>query len=563
MGTTQAKWGCLAWWREERIWALRIPTAQKGRVHQKVRPPQKEPQLDADPRGSANPFSLEGRPGKREPLFQISLFDRETLWSKRSIARNGGLSAKEKLITRICLSLTGYLVGLGVLLGVGGCRTNPQVALLELENRLLEDRIYELEAQLAKQAEQLANCQQQQRQGGAQMRGSLPAKGVAAELPAAPSPSPSPYTSPSPPSEGGKQSGRGAPPLPSLQLQLPEKPLPPGQLPKRLLTPPGESSLPAPSQELKGPPLKLDGAGNQKTLPSSSWPPKPKQSLGRSENPPLAPPAGKPRGWEAFLERLGEGQTQWASYKGGELGSESRKVCRIQILPGLTGGYDLDGQPGDEGISLALRPMDAEGQTVFAAAPVSIVVIDPAFSDQSGRVARWDLRAEQIAALSQQLPQAGPLRMVLLWPGEPPRHNRLHLFVRYITADGRKLQADMPLKVDVEGRKISLNRYTNILYATPQISRGAQPESLPAPLPGANPPSSAGSSAVLSGRAGQPEPLGGAGGSVPEQTSPSKGSAHSNLPFHLEEKNTPAGTQPGQTSGSKVSRRRIPWKPTR
>ncbi|MCS7304980.1 MAG: hypothetical protein NZ602_07720 [Thermoguttaceae bacterium] len=134
----------------------------------------------------------------------------------------------------------------------------------------------------------------------------------------------------------------------------------------------------------------------------------------------------------------------------------STEVHSIRILPALTGGYNADGQPGDEGITVGLQPVDAQGRVVLAAAPISIVLIDPGISDDSGRVARWDFAAEQIAALSENLPDGEALRITLLWPTFPPRHNRLHLFVRYITADGRKLQADIPLWVDVEGRTITV-----------------------------------------------------------------------------------------------------------
>ena len=35
----------------------------------------------------------------------------------------------------------------------------------------------------------------------------------------------------------------------------------------------------------------------------------------------------------------------------------------------------------------------------------------------------------------------------MAWPDGPPKHHQLHVFVRYVTADGRKLQTDRPINV--------------------------------------------------------------------------------------------------------------------
>ena len=39
------------------------------------------------------------------------------------------------------------------------------------------------------------------------------------------------------------------------------------------------------------------------------------------------------------------------------------------------------------------------------------------------------------------------------WPDRPPENNRLHLFVRYTTRDGRKLEADQSVEVALPGEK--------------------------------------------------------------------------------------------------------------
>ncbi len=48
---------------------------------------------------------------------------------------------------------------------------------------------------------------------------------------------------------------------------------------------------------------------------------------------------------------------------------------RLEIAS-LSGGADFDGQPGDDGIILYLRPIDADGDTVKAPGQISIQLLD-------------------------------------------------------------------------------------------------------------------------------------------------------------------------------------------
>ncbi len=361
------------------------------------------------------------------------------------------------------------VVALVVLLSLVGCRTHPQVALLELENRLLEDRIYQLEAQLSKQAQQLAACQQQMGLPVPAPSESGRLRKASAQEGARSLPAPGPASSPPAFSSEGLGPGPSNGGLPTPNLQMPKEALPPGQLPTRLGVPSGLPTLPSPparGSEIPGPTLNTppnvqppDAAksGNAREPPgpgtATGFATSDVASVGnissRAINQlvvPFAPPSGE----------IPEHQTHLAYPKKWSIGPLSSRAQQIRILPSLTGGYNWDGQPGDEGITLAVHPVDEQGQTVPAAAPISIVIIDPAIGDESARVARWDFSAEQIADWSQQLPEGQPLRIPLFWPKQPPQHNRLHVFVRYITADGRKLQADMPILVDVEGRQISI-----------------------------------------------------------------------------------------------------------
>jgi hypothetical protein len=90
-------------------------------------------------------------------------------------------------------------------------------------------------------------------------------------------------------------------------------------------------------------------------------------------------------------------------------------------------------------------PRDRRGASLQAASPISVVVIDPALSGPAARVARWDFTAQQVAGARASSESGDGFRLRLRWPGaQGPAHKELHMFVRYETADGRKLNAEAP-----------------------------------------------------------------------------------------------------------------------
>jgi len=128
---------------------------------------------------------------------------------------------------------------------------------------------------------------------------------------------------------------------------------------------------------------------------------------------------------------------------------DNRRVNRIVLKRHLCGGYDDDGKPGHEGILVVVEPRDDRDRPVDAPAEASVVIIDPAIEDERGRVARWDLTAAETTRLFGQLGSEHGMQLALPWPSGPPIHPDVRLFVRYTTSDGRKLQAEMPMRIDL------------------------------------------------------------------------------------------------------------------
>lgn len=124
-------------------------------------------------------------------------------------------------------------------------------------------------------------------------------------------------------------------------------------------------------------------------------------------------------------------------------------VAAIAFDPRTIGGFEEDGRPGHDGIEFLLRPFDHDGNLVLAPAEISVAVIDPELPGISARIARWDLSRQDVRRAIADTPSAAGIRLRLPWPAEPPVHRSLQLFVRYTTEDGRQLQAQTPLTVNV------------------------------------------------------------------------------------------------------------------
>jgi len=135
---------------------------------------------------------------------------------------------------------------------------------------------------------------------------------------------------------------------------------------------------------------------------------------------------------------------------------DSRRVAAIALDRTLTGGINSGNNSGDQGLLVVVEPRDRAGRALDAPADLSIAVLDPALKDTDGkalRIARWDFTAAETAAMFRRAGAGRAIHLATAWPGDPPKHNKLHLFVRYVTADGRKLDANQPIEVALPGEQ--------------------------------------------------------------------------------------------------------------
>jgi len=133
--------------------------------------------------------------------------------------------------------------------------------------------------------------------------------------------------------------------------------------------------------------------------------------------------------------------------------TDNTRVRQITLRPWSGRADNVGRRSGDEGLNLLIEPRDAEGRLVAAAAPVSVVVLDPALTGEAARVARWDFAAEEIAARLATTTDGQGILLEAAWPAGPPNHSRLHVFVRYTTDDGRRVEADRAIEVALAGEE--------------------------------------------------------------------------------------------------------------
>lgn len=129
-----------------------------------------------------------------------------------------------------------------------------------------------------------------------------------------------------------------------------------------------------------------------------------------------------------------------------------KRVTQIFLNPLLTGGDNLDGEPGDDGLSIVVEPRNKQNEFVPQAGKVSVVVLDPSKEGNAARVARWDFDASTTREKLNRVSSARGIHLRMPWPGNPPSANKLHVFVRYETPDGHKLQADREIQISPPGQ---------------------------------------------------------------------------------------------------------------
>ncbi len=284
---------------------------------------------------------------------------------------------------------------------LAGCRNDPSIALLERDNSKKDREIYRLRNRIEDLEETLNSSAPVQ----SAVTRSVPSR----EMP------PEPGTT-----EGGRSGPaviRPAPPFtpPGRTNAEPETPrsgeihispgmeVTPGEVPDRMRVP-----------DASAPPRQV--------LPSESSPPRKSSQWN--------PAGGQPLAADSVL-------------------ADNSPVAQITLHPALTGGIGSGDRPSDEGLLVVVEPRDFGGNIVNAPGDISVALLDPALNGEQARLARWDFAVAQTQTMIRTGSQQG-IHLRLPWTSTPA-HDRLKVFVRYTTRDGRKLQAERLIAVALNG----------------------------------------------------------------------------------------------------------------
>ncbi len=337
-----------------------------------------------------------------------------------------------------------------MLLVVAGCRTDPAIPLLERELRIKEDEIYRLRATV----EDL-QCEGQADSHRDRVRDSKPAD----------EPEPAVSTHRRRGSNGSRDTN-GANGVSNPGIELPSQPS--GRVPDALKNP-GRPLPPATVPEVPDVPDEIRGPARSSSS-SDDGP-----SFGRAPDAVSSRPG-------AFRTAGGPGVSTIPFTPS----ADSRQSAAIAIDPALTGGIGPNDGSGDRGLLVVVVPRDASGRPIDAPAEIHVTALDPALKSMgdAARVGRWNFSPAETAALFRRSGSGSAIHLAMGWAGDPPKHNKLDLFVRYVTADGRALEAHQPVEIAMPGDRTA--RWTPTesprQYDNPPIEREYAPRMATRPV---------------------------------------------------------------------------------
>jgi len=106
------------------------------------------------------------------------------------------------------------------------------------------------------------------------------------------------------------------------------------------------------------------------------------------------------------------------------------------VIDTLSGGYNDDGQPGDDGVVVYLKPVDRDGDTLKVVGDIRIELYDLASPPGENRIGVYEVRADDVHQLWYGKFLTYHYTVKCPWQSGPPRHRELTIramFVDYLT----------------------------------------------------------------------------------------------------------------------------------
>lgn len=138
--------------------------------------------------------------------------------------------------------------------------------------------------------------------------------------------------------------------------------------------------------------------------------------------------------------------------------SESHfQVTALKINSLLTGGFNQDGQPGDDQVTLVFAPIDQRGQPVQVPGHAECELLDPALPAEQQRLGLWTFDAANTRAAWQKTLGSFGYRFELPWQTSPTSSD-LELRVRFHSQTGDRFEGSAPIRITLAQSSLGADR---------------------------------------------------------------------------------------------------------
>ncbi len=97
----------------------------------------------------------------------------------------------------------------------------------------------------------------------------------------------------------------------------------------------------------------------------------------------------------------------------------------------LSGGADYDGKPGDDGVTVYIRPVDRDGDVVKVAGDVRIQLFDLSAPADRNLIGEYFVSADEISKLWHGKLMTDHYTIKCPWPGTPPTNREITIRVTF------------------------------------------------------------------------------------------------------------------------------------
>ncbi len=92
------------------------------------------------------------------------------------------------------------------------------------------------------------------------------------------------------------------------------------------------------------------------------------------------------------------------------------------VIDKLSGGYDIDSKPGDDGVTVYLKPIDNDGDVIKVAGEIDIQLYDLAAPPQQNFIGEYKIPLAKVRELWHGKLWTNHYAIKCPWPGAPPQH---------------------------------------------------------------------------------------------------------------------------------------------